>query len=63
MREYGSQAVVWQTALNPAIALELLSDGSWAGTGVLGPEAFPPKPFLAKLEEYGAPHGVLELDA
>jgi len=62
MREYGSQAVVWQTALNPVIALELLSSGDWRGAGVLGPEAFPPQPFLAKLEEYGSPHGVLELD-
>ena len=62
MREYGSQAVVWQTAINPAIALELLESGEWTGTGVLGPEAFPAAPFLAKLEEHGAPHGVLELD-
>ena len=28
MREYGSQAVVWQTAINPVIALELLANGS-----------------------------------
>jgi saccharopine dehydrogenase (NAD+, L-lysine forming) len=61
MREYGAQAVVWQTALNPAIALELLESGEWRGTGVLGPEAFPAEPFLRKLEEYGSPHGVLEL--
>jgi saccharopine dehydrogenase-like NADP-dependent oxidoreductase len=61
MREYGSQAVVWQTAINPAIALELLESGAWKGAGVLGPEAFPPRPFLDKLAEYGAPHGVLEL--
>jgi saccharopine dehydrogenase (NAD+, L-lysine-forming) len=61
MRDYGSQAVVWQTAINPVIALELLASGAWKGTGVLGPEAFPPRPFLAKLAEYGAPHGVLEL--
>jgi saccharopine dehydrogenase (NAD+, L-lysine-forming) len=61
MREYGSQAVVWQTALNPVIALELLASGSWKGEGVLGPEAFPPQPFLDKLAEYGAPHGVVEL--
>jgi saccharopine dehydrogenase-like NADP-dependent oxidoreductase len=27
MREYGSQAVVWQTAINPVIALELLATG------------------------------------
>jgi saccharopine dehydrogenase (NAD+, L-lysine-forming) len=61
MREYGSQAVVWQTAINPVVALELLAGGEWQGTGVLGPEAFPPQPFVDKLAEYGAPHGVLEL--
>ena len=46
MAEYESQCVVWQTALNPVIALELLSSGVWTGTGVLGPEAFDAKPFL-----------------
>ena len=61
MREYGAQAVVWQTALNPVAALELLAAGEWRGTGVLGPEAFPARPFLAKLAELGSPHGVLEL--
>ena len=60
MREYGSQAVVWQTAINPVIALELLESGAWKGTGVLGPEAFPAQPFLDKLAEYGAPHGLRE---
>jgi saccharopine dehydrogenase (NAD+, L-lysine forming) len=63
MREYSSQAVVWQTAVNPAVALELLDRGDWKGTGVLGPEAFPPKPFLGLLGEYGSPHGVMELPA
>jgi saccharopine dehydrogenase (NAD+, L-lysine-forming) len=62
MREYGSQAVVWQTAINPVIALELLASGDWKGIGVLGPEAFPAEPFLDKLAEYGSPHGLLELD-
>jgi saccharopine dehydrogenase (NAD+, L-lysine-forming) len=61
MREYGSQAVVWQTAVNPAVALELLDRGEWRGTGVLGPEAFPPKPFLELLAEYGSPHGQVEV--
>ena len=61
MREYGSQAVVWQTAINPVIALELLASGDWKGAGVLGPEAFPAQPFLNKLAEYGAPHRALEL--
>ena len=61
MREYGSQAVVWQTAINPVVALELLAEGAWTGTGVVGPESFPAQPFLAKLAEYGSPHGMLEL--
>jgi saccharopine dehydrogenase-like NADP-dependent oxidoreductase len=60
MREYGSQAVVWQTALNPVVALELLAGGEWSGTGVRGPEAFPPQPFLELLADYGAPHGIDE---
>ena len=46
MAEYDSQCVVWQTALNPVIALELLSAGIWSGAGVLGPEAFDAVPFL-----------------
>jgi saccharopine dehydrogenase (NAD+, L-lysine-forming) len=61
MREYGSQAVVWQTAINPVVALELLDAGTWSGRGVLGPEAFPARPFLDKLAELGSPHGILEL--
>ncbi|MGW0210972.1 saccharopine dehydrogenase family protein [Streptomyces sp. NPDC003233] len=58
MREYGSQAVVWQTAVNPVVALELLSTGAWSGAGVLGPEALPPRPFLDLLTEYGSPWGL-----
>jgi saccharopine dehydrogenase (NAD+, L-lysine forming) len=60
MREYVSQAVVWQTAINPVVALELLDDGSWRGTGVLGPEAFSPGPFLERLAAFGSPHGQRE---
>ena len=60
MREYGSQAVVWQTAINPVVALELLAAGTWSGAGVLGPEAFPPRPFLDLLDEYGSPWGLRE---
>ncbi|MEU6765087.1 saccharopine dehydrogenase C-terminal domain-containing protein [Streptomyces sp. NPDC046853] len=60
MAEYGSQAVVWQTALNPVVALELLAGGQWKGSGVLGPEALPAEPFLGLLEEYGAPWGMRE---
>ena len=60
MREYGAQAVVWQTALNPVVALELLAAGTWAGTGILGPEAFDAVPFLDKLVEYGSPWEIRE---
>ena len=58
MRDYGHQAVVLQTAINPIVALELLAAGVWYGTGVLGPEAFPAAPFLELLADYGAPHGI-----
>jgi saccharopine dehydrogenase (NAD+, L-lysine forming) len=62
MREYGSQAVVWQTAVNPVVALELIASGVWTGSGVLGPEAFDAVPFLELLAgEYGSPWGQQEL--
>ena len=56
----GAQAVVWQTAINPVIALELLASNTWSGEGVLGPEAFDAVPFLDLLAEHGTPHGVDE---
>lgn len=64
MREYDSQCVVWQTALNPVIALELLATGVWSGVGVLGPEAFDAKPYLDLMARpeaeggYGQPWGM-----
>ena len=60
MARDGAQAVVWQTAINPVVALELLASGTWSGTGVLGPEAFDAVPFLDLLGEHGSPHGVDE---
>ena len=61
MREYGHQCVVWQTAVNPVVALELLARGTWSGAGVLGPEAFDAVPFLDLLTEYGSPWGQQEV--
>jgi len=58
MREYGHQAVVWQTAVHPVVAVELLAHGVWSGAGVLGPEAFDAVPFLDLLAEHGVPHVV-----
>jgi saccharopine dehydrogenase (NAD+, L-lysine-forming) len=60
MREDGSQAVVWQTAINPVVALELLATGVWSGSGVLGPEAFDAVPFLDLLTAHGSPWGMRE---
>ena len=61
MREYGAQCVVWQTAINPVVALELLASGVWSGSGILGPEAFDPEPFLELLAgDYGSPWGMEE---
>jgi saccharopine dehydrogenase-like NADP-dependent oxidoreductase len=53
MRRHGIQAVAWQTAINPVVALECLASGAWTGTGVLGPEAFAPAPFLDQLRAHG----------
>jgi saccharopine dehydrogenase-like NADP-dependent oxidoreductase len=63
MKEYGAQAVVWQTAMNPVVALELLATGVWTGAGVLGPEAFDSVPFLDLLRDgYGQAWGIQERD-
>ena len=64
MANYGTQCVVWQTALAPAVALECVANGKWSGVGVLGPEAFDATPFLelmstpASAGGYGQPFGV-----
>ncbi len=65
MAAYGAQCVVWQTAVNPVVALELLARGTWSGAGVLGPEAFDAVPFLDLLAAdkpagYGSPWGIDE---
>jgi len=62
MADYGHQCVVWQTAINPVIALELLATGVWSGAGVLGPEAFDAVPFLDLLTAYGSPWGIKEME-
>ncbi len=55
MKEYGDQAAVWQTALNPVVAMELIHNGTWKPQSVMGPEWFEPKPYLDLVTEYGAP--------
>ena len=61
MEKWGCQAVVAQTAFTPVIAMDLIQHGVWQGTGVLGPEAFDPIPFLEKMAEYGFRYGIKEM--
>jgi saccharopine dehydrogenase (NAD+, L-lysine forming) len=61
MREWGHQAVVWQTAINPVIAMELIATGIWQGVGVHGPENFVSQPYLDLLVEYGSPWSMTEI--
>ncbi len=61
MQKWGCQAVVAQTAFNAVIGWELLKGKVWKGTGVLGPEAFDPIPFMDKMAEYGFPYGMQEM--
>jgi hypothetical protein len=41
----------------------LLTNGTWSGNGVLGPEAFDAVPFLDLLAAYGEPHSLVQLPA
>jgi saccharopine dehydrogenase (NAD+, L-lysine forming) len=61
MKAWGCQAVVAQTAFSAVIAMDLLKHGVWTGKGVLGPEAFPPDPFMEKMADYGFPYGMKEM--
>jgi len=62
LRATGSQVVGWQTGFNPVIAMELLANCAWSATGVLGPEAFDPDPYLELLDRYGIHHAMVEME-
>jgi saccharopine dehydrogenase-like NADP-dependent oxidoreductase len=61
MKRWGCQAVVAQTAFGPVIGWDLLEHGYWKGSGVLGPEAFDPVPFMEKMAEYEFPYRIREM--
>ncbi len=61
MKRWGCQAVVAQTAFSAVIGWDLLQHGQWKGVGVLGPEAFDPDPFMAKMTEYEFPYSIKEM--
>ncbi len=62
MAKWGCQAVVAQTAFSAVIAMDLIEHGIWNGSGVLGPEAFEPLPFMEKMADYGFPYGIKEME-
>jgi saccharopine dehydrogenase (NAD+, L-lysine-forming) len=61
MKRLGCQAVVAQTAFNAVIGWDLIEHGVWKGSGIFGPEAFDPVPFMAKMVQYGFPYGIKEM--
>ena len=61
MQRWGCQAVVAQTAFSAVIGWDLIEHGQWKGVGVLGPESFPPDPFMEKMAEYEFPYGIKEM--
>lgn len=60
MDRFGCQAVSLQTATGPVITMELLAEGVWQGKGVVGPEAFNPRPFITRMQEYNFPYKIRE---
>ena len=64
VKKYGTPAVVAQTAVVPAIVVELVARGKMEGPfGVRVSEEFNPMPVLALLEEYEFPAGVYEMES
>jgi saccharopine dehydrogenase-like NADP-dependent oxidoreductase len=60
MRRHGVPCVTWQSAVNPVVALELLAEGSWKGSGVRGAESFDAAVFLERLKDFGVGWSVQE---
>jgi saccharopine dehydrogenase-like NADP-dependent oxidoreductase len=61
-RRHGVQVVGWQTGFNPVIAMELIANGTWSGSGVLVPEQLDPDPYLGLLDRYGIHHAMVEME-
>ncbi len=63
LERLGCQAVVAQTAFTPVIIMELLAKKIWDKTGVHGPEAFDPDPYVSRMQQYGFAGKLMEMDA
>ncbi|MEI6363854.1 MAG: saccharopine dehydrogenase C-terminal domain-containing protein [Actinomycetes bacterium] len=62
VRRFGLQPVGWQAGFNAVVAMELLAEGVWQGTGVLTAESFDPDPYLAILDRDGIYHATVEIE-
>jgi saccharopine dehydrogenase-like NADP-dependent oxidoreductase len=62
MTRYGLQPVGFQAGFNPVVAMELLAEGVWQGSGVLSAESFDPDPYLAILDRDGIHHATIDIE-
>jgi saccharopine dehydrogenase-like NADP-dependent oxidoreductase len=62
MSRYGLQPVAFQTGFNPVVAMELISEGIWQGSGVRSVESFDPDPYLAILDRDGIHHATIDIE-
>ena len=62
MARFGLQPVGWQTGFNPVVAMELIADGTWSGSGVRSAESFDPDPYLAILDRDGIHHATIDIE-
>jgi saccharopine dehydrogenase-like NADP-dependent oxidoreductase len=61
MERFGLQPVAWQTGFNPVVAMELLAEGVWEGSGVRSAESFDPDPYLAVMDRDGIHHATIDI--
>jgi saccharopine dehydrogenase (NAD+, L-lysine forming) len=62
MKRFGLQPVGWQAGFNPVVAMELLAEGAWQGSGVRSAESFDPDPYLAILDRDGIHHATIDIE-
>ncbi len=62
MARFGLQPVGWQTGFNAVVAMELLAEGVWQGSGVRSSEQFDPDPYLAIMDRDGIYHATIDIE-
>lgn len=60
--EVGAQAVSYTTGVPAMIGASLMLEGTWMKPGVYNMEQFDPDPFMERLNKYGLPWQVVEVD-